>query len=68
MLTQIESGSCWALGLLYSGAAGSSSPRDAAAHARDRIAKSYIDMDTLDALTNPPTNKVQYHIVVIDAS
>ncbi|KAI0764706.1 FabD/lysophospholipase-like protein [Fomes fomentarius] len=51
------SGSCWALGLLYSGVAGSSSPSDAAAHARDRIAKSYIDMDTLDALTNRPTNK-----------
>ncbi|KAI0699790.1 FabD/lysophospholipase-like protein [Cerioporus squamosus] len=51
------SGSCWALGILYSGVAGSHLPRDAALHAQDRIATSYLDMDTLDALTTPPTNK-----------
>ncbi|KAI0644024.1 FabD/lysophospholipase-like protein [Trametes meyenii] len=50
------SGSCWALGILYSGVAGSCDPRNAAAHAKDRIKVSYLDMDTLDALTTPPTN------------
>ncbi|KAI0635382.1 FabD/lysophospholipase-like protein [Trametes polyzona] len=51
------SGSCWALGILYSGVAGSHAPEDAAAHAKDRIRVSYLDMDTLDALVTPPTNK-----------
>ncbi|KAI0666447.1 FabD/lysophospholipase-like protein [Trametes maxima] len=50
------SGSCWALGILYSGVSGSCEPRSAATHARDRIRVSYLDMDTLDALTTPPTN------------
>ncbi|KAI8973120.1 FabD/lysophospholipase-like protein [Trametes punicea] len=51
------SGSCWALGILYSGVAGSHLPEDAAAHAKDRIRVSYLDMETLDALVTPPTNK-----------
>ena len=51
-------GSCWALGVLYSGVAGSYTPRDAAAHAKERIQTSYLDMETLDALVKPPTNKV----------
>ncbi|KAI0746311.1 FabD/lysophospholipase-like protein [Daedaleopsis nitida] len=51
------SGICWALGILYSGVAGDCTPHKAAAHAADRITKSYLDMDTLDALINPPTNK-----------
>ncbi|KAH9855478.1 FabD/lysophospholipase-like protein [Lenzites betulinus] len=50
------SGSCWALGILYSGVAGASTPEAAAAHAKDRIQVSYLDMDTLDALVTPPTN------------
>lgn len=51
-------GSCWALGILYSGVAGSHVPGDAAAHAKQRIQTSYLDMETLDALVTPPTNKV----------
>ncbi|OSC98862.1 FabD/lysophospholipase-like protein [Trametes coccinea BRFM310] len=51
------SGSCWALGVMYSGVSGSHSPEQAAAHARERIQKSYLDMETLDALVTPPTNK-----------
>ncbi|KAI0354075.1 FabD/lysophospholipase-like protein [Trametes cingulata] len=51
------SGSCWALGILYSGVAGSHRPEDAAAHAKARIQVSYLDMETLDALVTPPTNK-----------
>ena len=51
-------GSCWALGVLYSGVAGSHVPKDAALHAQDRIAISYLDLDTLDAMITPPTNKV----------
>ena len=54
----VNLGSCWALGILYSGVAGSVLPKDAAKHAKDRIATSYVDMETLDALINPPTNKV----------
>ncbi|KAH9915462.1 FabD/lysophospholipase-like protein [Epithele typhae] len=50
------SGSCWALGILYSGVAGSHSPVDAAAHAKDRLKTSYLDMNTLDNLINAPTN------------
>ena len=52
------SGSCWALGILYSGIGGSTLPRAAAAHAKDRLRTSYLDMTTLEALTNVPTNKV----------
>ncbi|KAI9069393.1 FabD/lysophospholipase-like protein [Trametes sanguinea] len=51
------SGSCWALGVMYSGVSGSHSPEQAAAHARERIQKSYLDIETLDALVTPPTNK-----------
>ncbi|EMD34109.1 hypothetical protein CERSUDRAFT_86863 [Gelatoporia subvermispora B] len=51
------SGSCWALGAIYSGVAGSVDPDSAAAHVRDRIQTSYLDTATFDALINPPTNK-----------
>ncbi|GJE96563.1 FabD/lysophospholipase-like protein [Phanerochaete sordida] len=51
------SGSCWALGVMHSGVSGSHLPHDAARHLKDRIQTSYLDMDTLDALINPPTNK-----------
>ncbi|KAH9896493.1 FabD/lysophospholipase-like protein [Cubamyces lactineus] len=57
MYTAGVSGSCWALGILYSGVAGSHVPGDAAAHAKERIQTSYLDMETLDALVTPPTNK-----------
>ncbi|KAI0777421.1 FabD/lysophospholipase-like protein [Trametes elegans] len=53
------SGSCWALGILYSGVAGSIDPFDAAQHAKERIRVSYLDMETLDALSTPPTNRVR---------
>jgi phospholipase A2 len=52
------SGSCWSLGILYSGVAGSFNALDASQHAKDRIALSYLDMATLEALVTPPTNKV----------
>jgi len=52
------SGSCWSLGLLYSGVAGSHDPFDAGQHAKDRIQLSYLDTATLEALITPPTNKV----------
>ena len=52
------SGSCWSLGILYSGVAGSNNPLDAAEHAKDRIKLSYVDTATLEALVTPPTNKV----------
>ncbi|OCH95436.1 FabD/lysophospholipase-like protein [Obba rivulosa] len=51
------SGSCWALGVMYSGVAGSNDPEDAAMHVKDRIQTSYLDTVTFDALINPPTNK-----------
>ncbi|KAH8119590.1 acyl transferase/acyl hydrolase/lysophospholipase [Phellopilus nigrolimitatus] len=51
------SGSCWALGVLYSGVAGTTEPKAAAEHITERIRTSYVDMSTLDMLTNPPTNK-----------
>ncbi|OBZ72357.1 Cytosolic phospholipase A2 [Grifola frondosa] len=51
------SGSCWALGVLYSGVAGSHAPNDAAQFIKDRIQTSYLDTATLDALITPPTNK-----------
>jgi hypothetical protein len=56
------SGSCWALGVLYSGIAnklGHPDPHIAAAHIKDRVSKSFFDTITLDLLTNPPTNKVK---------
>lgn len=52
-------GSCWALGVMYSGVAGSVQPRPTAQHLKDRIQVSYLDMETLDALVRPPTNKVR---------
>ncbi|KLO19485.1 FabD/lysophospholipase-like protein [Schizopora paradoxa] len=51
------SGSCWALGALYSGVAGSFDPVAAAQHLRKRITTSYLDMSTLDMLITSPTNK-----------
>lgn len=53
-------GSCWALGVMHSGIAGSLSPHDTARHLQDRIQKSYLEMDTLDALVTPPLNKVSH--------
>lgn len=52
------SGSCWALGTIYSGVAGSNHPVDAGQHVKERISLSYLDMATLEALVTPPTNKV----------
>ena len=52
-------GSCWALSVLYSGIAGES-PHDLARHLKERISTSYLDITTLEALTNPPTNKVAH--------
>ncbi|PVF94664.1 FabD/lysophospholipase-like protein [Serendipita vermifera] len=54
------SGSCWALGVLYSGIAtklGIPDPIAAAGHIKDRVSKSFFDTITLDLLTTPPTNK-----------
>lgn len=55
------SGSCWALGVLYSGipaVKGSvPDPRRAAEHIKDRVSKTFFDTVTLDLLTTPPTNK-----------
>lgn len=56
--TNTGSGSCWALGALYSGVAGSNLPADVAMHLKDRIQVSYLDTQTLDALITAPTNKV----------
>ncbi len=53
-----SSGSCWALGAMYSGVAGSTNPMAAAQHLQRRISTSYLDMSTLDMLITPPTNKV----------
>ncbi|CDO78125.1 hypothetical protein BN946_scf184725.g4 [Trametes cinnabarina] len=39
------------------GVSGSHLPEQAAAHAKERIKTSYLDMETLDALVTPPTNK-----------
>lgn len=52
------SGSCWALGIIYSGVAGSTRPADVGQHVKERISLSYLDMATLEALVTPPTNKV----------
>ena len=37
------SGSCWAMGALYSGVAGGTDPRMAAEHLRERIQVPYVD-------------------------
>lgn len=58
------SGSCWALGTIYSGVAGSSNPADAGQHVKERISLSYLDMATLEALITPPTNKVFFPFVL----
>jgi cytosolic phospholipase A2 len=52
------SGSCWSLGVIYSGVAGSCNPLDAGRHVKDRIQFGYLDKRTLEALIVPPTNKV----------
>ncbi|KIP11177.1 hypothetical protein PHLGIDRAFT_114837 [Phlebiopsis gigantea 11061_1 CR5-6] len=57
------SGSCWALGVMHSGVAGSSSAFVAAQHLKDRIQTSYLDMVTLDALVTPPINKSSHSIL-----
>ncbi|QRV94152.1 phospholipase [Ceratobasidium sp. AG-Ba] len=51
------SGSCWALGILYSGIVGGPSPQDARSHLVSRIQTPYLDTSTLDMLVTPPTNK-----------
>ncbi|KAI0682847.1 FabD/lysophospholipase-like protein [Cytidiella melzeri] len=51
------SGSCWALGVMHSGIAGSTLPGDVGQHLKERIQVSYLEMGTLDALVSPPTNK-----------
>ncbi|KDQ21728.1 hypothetical protein BOTBODRAFT_168945 [Botryobasidium botryosum FD-172 SS1] len=51
------SGSCWALGVMYSGVAGSPSPDNVIEHIKQRVAVPYLDMSTLDMLITPPTNK-----------
>lgn len=56
------SGSCWALGVLYSGIPNTSSLPDlhsVAEHIKDRVSKSFLDIVTLELLTTPPTNKVR---------
>lgn len=55
------SGSCWALGVLYSGIPNHSplpDPHLAAEHIKDRISKTFFDALTFDLLTSSPTNKV----------
>ncbi|KAL5506975.1 NDUFS7 [Sanghuangporus vaninii] len=51
------SGSCWALGVLYSGVSGDLTPQSAAKHIAERIETSYVDASVLDMLTTHPTNK-----------
>jgi len=51
------SGSCWALGIMYSGVAGSPSPSQVHQHLVSRIQIPYLDMSTMDLLITPPTNK-----------
>ncbi|KAG8704692.1 hypothetical protein FRC09_003382, partial [Ceratobasidium sp. 395] len=51
------SGSCWALGIMYSGVAGSPSPSHTHRHLVSRIQTPYLDASTLDMLITPPTNK-----------
>jgi hypothetical protein len=54
------SGSCWALGVLYSGIPklDHPDPKAAAAHIKDRVSKTFFDTVTLELLTTKPTNKV----------
>jgi len=52
------SGSCWAIATLYSGVVGDVPPIERLIeHLTSRIQKSYFDMETLDLVTTPPTNK-----------
>ncbi|THH07987.1 hypothetical protein EW145_g3015 [Phellinidium pouzarii] len=51
------SGSCWALGALYSGVAGTTAPKIVAEHIKERIQTSYVDPSVLDMLISSPTNK-----------
>ncbi|KIM27647.1 hypothetical protein M408DRAFT_329861 [Serendipita vermifera MAFF 305830] len=60
------SGSCWALGVLYSGIPNRAKdggplkipdPEVAAEHIKDRISKTFFDTYTIDLLTKKPTNK-----------
>ncbi|EJU04124.1 FabD/lysophospholipase-like protein [Dacryopinax primogenitus] len=52
------SGSCWAITTLYSGVVGDAPPIERLAqHLSMRVQKSYFDMETLDLMTTPPTNK-----------
>ncbi|KZO98758.1 FabD/lysophospholipase-like protein [Calocera viscosa TUFC12733] len=52
------SGSCWAIATLYSGVVGDAPAMERLIdHLEDRIQTSYLQMDTLDLLTTPPTNK-----------
>jgi phospholipase A2 len=57
------SGSCWALGVIYSGVSGSVDPFSAGQHLKNRIKLSYIDIATLEALTTPPTNEVDLFLL-----
>ena len=60
LTTYNKLGSCWAIGTMYSGVSGSVSPGETAEHLIERINTSYLDMDTLDMLITPPTNKVRF--------
>ncbi|KAI5116571.1 hypothetical protein M0805_006728 [Coniferiporia weirii] len=51
------SGSCWALGVLYSGVAGTTAPEAVAEHINERIRISYVDVSVLDMLIRHPTNR-----------
>lgn len=51
-------GSCWALGIMYSGVAGSPYPADVIEHIKRRVHIPYLDTSTLDMLITSPTNKV----------
>lgn len=54
------SGSCWALGILYSGINakdGIPTPEQAAEQIKKRISLTFLDIATLELLTTPPTNK-----------
>ena len=57
------SGSCWALGVLYSGIPKGDGPvpdpQRVAEHIKDRVSKTFFDTVTLDLLTTSPTNKVR---------
>lgn len=66
------SGSCWALGALYSGVGGLDGRTGAPtlglvnAHLQSRITVPYVDSTALELLTSPPTNLVRVHILVHD--